>query len=105
MAERVGFEPTKGLSPLTRLAIERLRPLGHLSPFGEKMITQRKTESKLRSTCFFQPLTEKNLKNDQNIVCFVFESAVHPIFKKNGLPQAEFIATFIADYQSFSLKN
>ena len=39
LAERVGFEPTKGLSPLTRLAIERLRPLGHLSPLGGKMIT------------------------------------------------------------------
>ena len=34
MAEREGFEPSKRISPLTRLAGERLKPLGHLSePF------------------------------------------------------------------------
>ncbi len=31
MAEREGFEPSKENNPLTRLAGERLRPLGHLS--------------------------------------------------------------------------
>ncbi len=30
-AEREGFEPSKENNPLTRLAGERLRPLGHLS--------------------------------------------------------------------------
>jgi hypothetical protein len=30
-AEREGFEPSVELSPNTRLAGERLRPLGHLS--------------------------------------------------------------------------
>ena len=34
MAEREGFEPSKENNPLTRLAGERLRPLGHLSVFG-----------------------------------------------------------------------
>ncbi len=105
LAERVGFEPTKGLSPLTRLAIERLRPLGHLSPLGEKMITQRKTESKLRSARFFSTHSGKNLKNDQDIICFVFDSAVCPVFKKNGLPGAEFILALLADYKGFSLEN
>ena len=33
MAEREGFEPSKENNPLTRLAGERLRPLGHLSVF------------------------------------------------------------------------
>ena len=105
MAERVGFEPTKGLSPLTRLAIERLRPLGHLSPLGEKMITQRKAESKPRSACFFSIYNRKNFKNDQDIICFVLDSAVCPIFKKNGLSKAKFIFAFLTDYKGFSLEN
>ena len=100
----MGFEPTKGLSPLTRLAIERLRPLGHLSPLGGKMITQRKTESKLRSACFFSTPDGKNLKNDQGIVRFVFDGAVCPVFKKNGLPRAEFIVAFLTDYKGLSFE-
>jgi hypothetical protein len=31
LAEREGFEPSEEVSPLTRLAGEHLRPLGHLS--------------------------------------------------------------------------
>ena len=33
MAEREGFEPSMQLSPHTRLAGERLQPLGHLSAY------------------------------------------------------------------------
>ena len=100
----MGFEPTKGLSPLTRLAIERLRPLGHLSVLGEKMITQRKTESKLHPSLFLTP-KGKDLKNDQGIICFVFDSTVPPVFKKNGLPGDEFIVTLLTDYKGFPLEN
>ena len=32
LAERVGFEPTKGYKPFTRLAGERLRPYSATSP-------------------------------------------------------------------------
>ncbi len=33
LAEREGFEPSRGFKPPTRLAGERLRPLGHLSRY------------------------------------------------------------------------
>ena len=35
MAEREGFEPSRGLSSPTRLAGERFRPLSHLSSLAE----------------------------------------------------------------------
>jgi hypothetical protein len=35
MAEREGFEPSRGLSSPTRLAGERFRPLSHLSRLAE----------------------------------------------------------------------
>jgi hypothetical protein len=34
LAERKGFEPSKGVKALTPLAGERLQPLGHLSAAG-----------------------------------------------------------------------
>ena len=34
MAEREGFEPSKGVKAFTPLAGERLQPLGHLSEEG-----------------------------------------------------------------------
>ena len=36
MAEREGFEPSKGVKAFTPLAGERLQPLGHLS--GERIL-------------------------------------------------------------------
>ena len=35
LAEREGFEPSRGLSSPTRLAGERFRPLSHLSKLAE----------------------------------------------------------------------
>jgi hypothetical protein len=38
LAEREGFEPSEEVSPLTRLAGEHLRPLGHLSGEAKRKI-------------------------------------------------------------------
>ena len=49
MAERVGFEPTRGFNPPTRLAGECLQPLGHLSKsnMSGKTLLKRRFRVKL----------------------------------------------------------
>ena len=48
MAEREGFEPSKGFNTLTPLAGERLQPLGHLSARGTAV---RRAPRVGRSSC------------------------------------------------------
>ncbi len=47
MADRKGFEPSKGDKPLTPLAGERLQPLGHLSSL--ELIFLRKNKLNVNS--------------------------------------------------------
>ena len=102
MAERVGFEPTKGLSPLTRLAIERLRPLGHLS---DKINRREKGKDNLKKKRVKTPMflrflcpERNNLQEIQDLILFVFNNPVFAVFKKKALPRGKLTRAVFINY-------
>ena len=66
MAEMEGFEPSIKISPDTRLAIELLRPLGHISYLIKQKLTNCEKNKKTEVTEGFEPSVGTTYDGFQN---------------------------------------
>ncbi len=91
----------------TPYSISNRAPSTTRPPLPARWKNHNSTENRVKTPLrlLFSTHSGKDLKNDQDIICLVFDSAVCPVFKKNGLPGAKFITAFLTDYKGLPFEN